>query len=458
MNNLLIKNGTIVTSKKTYIADILIKNGIIKNIAADIENTNNYKVIDAKKQYVFPGGIDPHVHMHLPTPAGFSSDNFYTGTRAALFGGTTTIIDFVTPQKQQNLIEALSERKKEAENSLTDYSFHVSPIDYHENIENEIKELVKQGINSFKVYMAYKNSIGLNDDVLFKVMKTVKNAGGILTVHAEMGDDIEELRTKFAEQGNLSPEFHALSRPNRTEAEAVKKVIEFSEKTNCPVYIVHVSTKESVEYIKLAQKKELKIFAETCPQYLLLNDEKLKGDFKDTAKYVFSPVLRKIEDNNKLWNGIKDNTIQTIGTDHCPFMYKQKIIGKNDFRKIPNGAGGVEHRMSLLYTFGVLEKKISINQFVSLTSSNSSKIFGLYPKKGEIAIGSDADLVIWNSKKESVISAKTHHQNCDLNIFEGLKIKGGPKIVIKAGKIIIENDKINLPEIKGQFLKPKIKK
>ncbi len=453
-NKLLIKKCNIVTSERTYLSDILIEDGKIIDIANTIENIDNCKEIDAKKQYVFPGGIDPHVHMHLPTPAGFSSDDFYSGTKAALFGGTTTIIDFVTPHKKQSLVEALSERKKEAENSLTDYSFHVSPIDWHEGIENEILELTKQGVNSFKVYMAY--SIGLKDDVLLKVMKVIAKAGALLTVHAEMGDIIEDLRNDFASKGKLSTKYHALSRPNYTEADAVKKIIEFSEQTNCPVYIVHVSAKESVERIKNAQNKGLKIFAETCPQYLLLTDEKLSGDFKDTAKYVFSPVIRKKEDNNTLWQAIKENTVQTIGTDHCPFTFEQKQLGENDFRKIPNGAGGVEHRMSLLYTHGVLEGKISMNEFVSLTSTNPAKIFGLYPKKGEIAIGSDADLVICNSQINEVISAKTHHQNCDLNIYEGMTIKGKPNIVIKSGEIIIENNKIVSNTIKGNFLKRKL--
>lgn len=453
-NKLLIKNCNIVSSERTFFSDILIEDGKIINIANSIENIDDCEQIDAKKQYVFSGGIDPHVHMHLPTPAGYSSDDFFTGSKAALFGGTTTIIDFVTPQKKQSLVEALSERKKEAENSLTDYSFHVSPIDWHEGIEDEILQLIKQGINSFKVYMAY--SIGLKDDVLLKVMKVIAEAGALLTVHAEIGDTIEDLRNSFAKQGKLLPEYHALSRPNYTEGDAVKKIIEFSEQTNCPVYIVHVSAKESVEHIKNAHKRGLKIYGETCPQYLLLTDEKLKGDFKETAKYIFSPVIRKKDDNNKLWQGIKDNTISTIGTDHCPFTFEQKKQGINDFRKIPNGAGGVEHRMSLLYTYGVLKGKISINEFVSLSSTNSSKIFGLYPKKGEIAVGSDADLIIWKSDINEIISVKTHHQNCDLNIYEGVQIKGKPEIVIKSGKVIIENNEILNQEIKGKYLKRKL--
>lgn len=450
--NLLIKNAVIVNSDKIFVSDILIKKGIIQDISSDIKE-QNIKIIDANGKYVFPGGIDPHVHMHLPTPAGYSSDDFNSGSKAALYGGTTTLIDFVTPEKGQNLTEALYIRKKEAELSVIDYSFHVSPIDWHSDIEKEIGEVIKEGITSFKVYMAYKNSIGLEDDILLKVMKAVADKGAVITVHAEMGDDIDDLRNIFAEQGKLSPEYHALSRPDRTEAEAVKKVIEYAEQTNCTVYIVHVSTKESLQYIKEAQNTGLKIYAETCPQYLLLDDSKLTGEFSNTATYVFSPVLRKKEDNEALWKALADNTIQTIGTDHCPFTFEQKQIGNKDFRKIPNGAGGVEHRMSLIYTYGVLTKKINLNQFVKLTSTNAAKIFGLFPEKGEIATGSDADLVIWDTKRKETISVESHHQNCDLNIYEGIIVKGMPEFVIKGGEIAVNKELLITDMIKSNFLK-----
>ncbi len=454
IKKILIINGIIVTSERIFKSDILSENGIITKISPKINRKDIETIIDAKGKYIFPGGIDPHVHMQLPTPAGFSSDNFYTGSKASLFGGTTTILDFVTPNKEQNLVKALSERKKEASNSLTDYSFHVSPIDFHKNIENEISQIIKSGINSFKVYMAY--SIGLKDDVLLKIMKIVAKSKGIITVHAELGNEIDKLRNNCAKNGNFSPKYHAISRPNYTESDAVKKIINFSEQTNCTVYIVHVSSKESIEHIKKAQKKGISIFAETCPQYLLLTDDKLFGEFNETSKYVFSPVIRKKEDNFALWKALKAGNIQTVGTDHCPFNLSQKKLGENDFRKIPNGAGGVEHRLSLLYTHGVIENKISLNEFVKLTSTNTAKIFGLYPKKGEIAVGSDADLVIWNSKINEIISSKTHHSNCDLNIYEGTIIKGKPEFVIKAGKVCIKKNEFISSDIKGFFLKRKI--
>ena len=456
MDKLLIKNANIVTSEKKYFSDILLSKGKIVEISKNIKTHTDCQVIDAEKKYVFPGGIDPHVHMHLPTFAGFSSDDFYTGSKAALSGGTTTLIDFVTPQKNESLPDALAKRKKEAENCLTDYSFHVSPVDYHRNIENEIRECIDRGITSFKVYTAYLDSIGLKDADLLKIMKIIADAGALLTVHAELGDAIEDLRNKFYNERKTEPKYHALSRPEYTETEAVKKIIRFAEETNCKVYFVHVSTGKSAELIADAQKKGLPIYAETCPQYLLFDDEKLTGKFEDTAKFVFSPALRKKNDNEKLWKSLSENIIQTTGTDHCPFNFEQKLLGKNDFRKIPNGAGGVEYRLSLLYTYGVLQNKISINDFVRIISTGSSKIFGLYPEKGEIAIGSDADLIIWNDTVSEKISTETQYQNCDLNIYENIEIKGKPGTVIKNGEIVFSNGIFSDKISNGNFLKRKL--
>ncbi len=453
--NILIKNGTIITSEKTFKSDILIGNGKILKISNHLKSNNTIdKEINAEGNYIFPGGIDPHVHMHLPTPAGFSSDDFLSGSKAALFGGTTTMIDFVTPRKDQSLIDALNERKKEALNSIIDYSFHVSPVEWTKTSEQEIKSIIQdEGINSFKIYMAYKNTIGLDDEDILKVMKVVGKAGGIVTSHCELGDDIEKLRNSFAENGNLSPEFHPKSRSPEMEFKAVKKAIELAKIADCPLYIVHVSAKESLKYIKKAQQEGQKVFAETCPHYLLLNDLKYKGGFHKTAPFVLSPPLRKQEDNEALWEAIIDGTIQTIGTDHCPFMLKQKEFGINDFRKIPNGAGGIEHRLALIYTFGVLENKIILNRFVDIISTQAAKIFGLYPAKGEIAENSDADLIIWDTEKENIISAKTHHQNCDTNIFENIKTKGAVKHLIKNGEIVILDGELLSEKIKGNFLK-----
>jgi len=435
--NILIKNGTIVNSLHSIHSDILVKDGIISAIGDLKLNTDKIDTeINAEGYYVFPGGVDPHVHMHLTTPAAYSSDDFKSGAIAALHGGTTSLIDFVTPQRGQSIVEALHQRKAEAINSPIEYKFHVSPVEWTENTEKEILHCIKnEGVHSFKVYMAYKNNIGLNDDAIFKVMQVVGKAGGIVTVHAELGDNIELLRTQFVKNGQTSPEFHALSRPPEMESLAVKNVIEMAAKTNCPVYLVHVSTKESIDYIRTAQQKGQIVYAETCMHYLLLDDSKYQGSFDQTAPFVISPPLRKKEDQDALWQALADGTLQTVATDHCPFNLSQKKVGIDDFRKIPNGAGSVEHRLALLYTYGVLQNKISIHRFVDLVSTSPAKIFNLYPAKGEIAIGADADLVIWNPKPEQNISVKTHYQNCDCELFEGFKTIGKAEYVILKGEI-----------------------
>ncbi len=451
--NILIKNTTIVTSTRAFNAEIYISEGKIAQIGKPLKILEPVdRTIDAKGRFVFPGGIDPHVHMHLPTPAGFSADDFETGSKAALLGGTTTLIDFVTPNKGQSLIDALIDRKREADNSFCDYSFHVSPVEWTQNTEQEIKDCIESGITSFKVYMAYKDTVGLNDEDIFRVMHTVGKNGGIVTLHCEIGDEVDKLRNDLANKGNLNPEFHPISRPTNTESEAVQMAIEMAKITKCPIYIVHTSAGESIQFIEKVQKDGYQVYSETCPQYLLLDDSKYNGDFNDTCKYVMSPPLRKREDQNMLWNSIGKGIINTIGTDHCPFNLKQKEQGNVDFRKIPNGAGGVEHRMKLLFTYGVLQNQISYNQFVDITSTQAAKIFGLYPRKGEIAVGFDADLVIWNPKKENLISVQSHHQNCDLEIYEGFKTIGEPEVVITNGEIKVENGKL-VNKGKGKFLK-----
>ncbi|MFC2104382.1 dihydropyrimidinase [Bacteroidota bacterium] len=454
--NILIKNGTVVTSTQAFNSDIYISDGKIAQLRASLNILEPIdKTINASGFYIFPGGIDPHVHMHLPTPAGFSADDFETGSKAALIGGTTTLLDFVTPQRGQSLIDALIQRNSETKNSFCDYSFHVSPIEWNNTTEQEIKDCIESGITSFKVYMAYKDNIGLNDYDILKVMQVVGKAGGIVTLHCELGDDIDELRNEIAEKGNSSPEFHPLSRPIYTESVAVKNAIEMAKKANCPIYIVHTSCGDSIKYIKEAQRDGQRVYSETCPQYLLLNDSKYIGDFKDTCKYIMSPPLRKKEDQNTLWESINKGIVKTVGTDHCPFTLEQKEQGINDFRKIPNGAGGVEHRMKLLYSYGILQNRINYNQFVDITSTQAAKIFGLYPQKGEIAVGSDADLLIWNPKIENTISVENNYQNCDLEIYEGAKTVGAPEIVILNGEVVIENGEL-VSTKKGNFLKREV--
>jgi dihydropyrimidinase len=358
----------------------------------------------------------------------------------------------VTPSRGESLPAALEKRKKEAEDSIVDYAFHVSPVEWRKTTADDIRQCIKMGVTSFKVYMAYKGTLGLEDDDLLRVMECVAEAGAIVTAHCELGDEIEKLRNSFFSQNNTSPYYHALSRPAAAEAAAVEKAVKIADKVHCPLYIVHLSSGESLKYIRKARLREQRVYAETCPQYLLLDDSKYRGELTQTAQYVMSPPLRTREDCDALWNALGDGTVSTVGTDHCPFTKVQKKAGLNDFRKIPGGAGGVEHRLELLYTNGILTKRLNFNQLVNIFSAQSAKIFGLYPQKGEIAEKSDADLVIWNPDHERTISAGTHHQNCDINIYEGLRVKGKADYVIAGGNVIIEDGQLSDRKQTGRYL------
>ncbi len=444
MKDTLIINGLIHTPDRIFEADILIKNGIIAEVSEKIQSFNSETlIIDAIGKFIFPGGIDPHVHMELPSPAGNSCDDFYSGSRAALAGGTTALIDFVTPARGESFIKAFRERKKLASKSLVDCAFHVSPTWWGNESAKEMEILVKEyGVNSFKCYLAYQDKIGIKDDVLTEVMKNAKKLDSIVTLHCEIDEIIQENIAHLVSEGKLAPKFHPVSRPPEAEVQAVKKAIHLAAQTDCRIYIVHVSTGGAADLIRKAQKSGMEVYAETCPQYLLLNDGVYDHPFEKSAPFVMSPPLRKKEDQQALWEGISDGTIQTVGTDHCPFNLEgQKDKGIENFIRIPNGTGGVEHRLSLLYTFGVLTHRISVPQFIKITTENPASIFKL-KNKGLIKPDFDADLLIWNPEKESVISAKTHFQNCDSNIYEGIKVRGGAEMVLTNGQIAFENNRV----------------
>lgn len=436
MQKILIKNGTIVNADNQFVADVLIENGKISEID---ENSSSKiaKVINAEGKYIFPGGIDPHVHLHLPTFAGYSTDDFYSGTKAALWGGTTTVIDFVTPNKGQSLVEAYKLRVEEAKNAVANVKFHVSPIEWRDSTADEMRELVENyGVKSFKIYLAYKSGIGINDDVIIKVLETAKKLNVLVTAHCENDEIINFLRKKYISEGKITPKYHPLSRPAEAEAEAIKRLIIYAKFVDTPIYIVHVSSKVGIELIENAQKKGVKVFAETCPHYLVLEDSVYDYKFEKSARFVLSPPIRKKKDNEALWIAISNGVVQTIGTDHCPFNLRgQKDLGLKDFTKIANGAGGIEHRLQILYTFGVAKGLISMKKMVEITSTNSAKIFGL-ENKGKIEVDFDADIVIWNPNFDGKISSKTHHQNCDSNIYEGFKIRGNADVVIVGGRIL----------------------
>lgn len=441
MDNYIITNALIVNADSSLTAHIHISGGkIMALIPVESQLPFDIETVDASGYAVLPGGVDPHVHLHLPTPAGYSCDDFFDGSKAALAGGTTSIIDFVTPNRGQSLLKALRLRKMEAQSSLIDYSFHMGVTWWNDTLKAEIEQCIKsEGITSFKVYLAYKNSIGVNFAELEKIMHVVGYHGGLVTVHAEDGDEIERLQQQFFRQGKTTPIYHALSRPPEVESIAVKRVIELAYETKCKVYVVHTSTKNSVNLIKSAQLKDIKVFSETCPQYLLLNEKVYDQSFDKAAPYVISPPIRGNEHSEALWQGIIDQTIQTIATDHCPFnLVGQKDVGKNDFRIIPNGAGGIENRIQLLFKYGVATNKITINQLVALVSTNPSSIFGL-ASKGRIAPGFDADLVIWDFNKSQTISAKKQLSSCDTSIYEGFESQGQPVLTILKGKILKKN-------------------
>jgi dihydropyrimidinase len=439
MNQLLIINGTIINSDSTSNSDIAVSEGLITEIGIlNPSEFPDYKIIDAKGKYIFPGGIDPHVHLELPTPAGPSCDDFLSGSKAAISGGTTFLIDFVTPSRGQSLMKALAFRLKESNKCLVDYTLHMGITWYDEAIPEQMEWCVNEvGIKSFKAYLAYKGSIGIEYRELEQVMKKAASLNAIVLVHCEEGDVIVQNQKQFISDGKTEPLYHALSRPAEVESESVRKVIELCRKTKCKTYIVHTSTAKSIDYIRAAKKEGLPLFCETCPQYLLLDESVYSKPLPDSLKYVISPPIRSKLDQESLWLALADGTVDVISTDHCPFNTKgQKDVGINDFTKIPNGAGGIENRLALLYTYGVLTKKISLEQFVGLTSTNAARIFELYPQKGAVEVGSDADLLILNPKPKSVISLKTQVQQCDSNIYEGMSINGKAEFIVRNGEIL----------------------
>ena len=451
---LLVKNGLVVTATDKYEADIYIEGEKIHTIGKNLK-LNADKVIDAKGMYIFPGGIDAHTHMQLPFMGTFASDTFETGTLAGLYGGTTTIIDFAIQTQGESLKATLDKWHKMADgNAVGDYAFHVGVTDFNEKTKAEIKDIVeKEGISSFKTFMAYKGALMVDDRQLIGLMNEVKKYGGIVTTHAENGDLIDELILEAKNKGNLSPKYHALTRPEIAEIEASGRVIDLAYSGEHPLYIVHMTCEGALNRVREATKRNQKVHVETCIQYLLLDESLYDSPGFEGSKWVMSPPLRKEKDRISLWNGINQGLVHTVATDHCPFCMDQKRMGEKDFSKIPNGMPGIEHRLELLFSEGVLSKKISLNKFVDLTSTEPAKIFGMFPKKGTIVPGSDADLVIFNPNENHIISAKTHHHNCDYSAYEGWKVKGKCKTIILRGVIAVDNGKAHIGKGFGRYIK-----
>ncbi len=449
----LIKNGHIITAVDDYKADILIEDETISIIGAKLVMEAD-RVIDTSGKLVISGGIDPHTHMELPFGGTESSDDFFTGTRAAAFGGTTTIIDFAVQYKGQSLTEALDNWHAKAEGKAAiDYGFHLITTDLEDERVPELHRIMDEGVTSFKLFMAYPGVFLVDDATIFRAMSAAGERGGLICMHAENGVVINEIIKRALAEGRTAPKYHALTRPTLAEAEGVHRAIAIAEMAESPVYIVHLSCADALKQVREARDRGLPAFAETCPQYLFLSIDNYDEPGFNGAKYVMTPPLREKWNQDELWKGLRTDDLQVISTDHCPFcMKEQKELGRDDFSKIPNGAPGVEHRVPLIYN-GVVENRLSLNRFVELTSTAAAKMFGLFPKKGTIAIGSDADICIFDPEKEQTISAATHHMNVDYSAYEGKTIKGVVETVLSRGRVVIENGEYKGKAGDGQFLK-----
>ena len=450
--SIIIKGGTIVTPRKSYISDIKIEGEIITHIGENLED-HKAQIIDATGCLLFPGFIDSHTHLDLDTGYTRTADNFKTGTAAAIVGGTTTILDFATQNKGETLSEALGNWHALARDvSSCDYGFHMAITEWNKEIKNELPIMKDEGITSYKAYMAY-DSLRINDGDIYDILKSLKEYKAILGVHCENGDLVNTMIKEQLNIGNTTPAAHPLSRPNMVEAEAVSRYIDIAKLAEAPIYIVHLSTKEALEVALKARKKGQEVYVETCPQYLLLEDSVYLSEDFESAKYVLSPPLRKNEDIERLWEALSAEDIDIIGTDHCSFNFKgQKDRGIKDFSKIPNGIPGVEHRPVLMYTYGVDKGRITKEQMCALLSENTAKLFGMYPRKGVLQVGSDADIIIWDTLKQGIISKDNQKQNVDYTPFEGFKTVGYAKQVFLRGKHIVEEGKI-IEEKYGKYIK-----
>ena len=455
--SVLIKNGRVITAVDDYMGDVYIENETVSLIGKNLEVEAD-EVIDASGKYLFPGGLDPHTHLDMPFGGTTSADDFETGTRAAAHGGTTTLIDFAIQTKGHSTLEALDTWHAKADGKTAiDYGFHMIVTDLEDNRVHEMKMLADAGVTSYKLFMAYPGVLYVDDGTIYRAMRQAGENGTVVCMHAENGIVIDEIVKIALAEGKTEPKYHAMTRPTRMEAEGVHRAISIAEVAQVPVYIVHLSSSDALEQVMLARNRGVHAFAETCPQYLFLDDSYYEQEGFEGAKYVMTPALREKWNQDELWKGLRFGDLQSISTDHCPFCFKdQKILGINDFSKIPNGGPGVENRMSLVYNGGVNSGRISLNKFVELTSTAAAKTFGLFPKKGTIAVGSDADIIIFDPHRKETISIKnacTHHMRVDYNAYEGFEVTGFTETVLSRGKIIINKCEYVGKKGDGRFLK-----
>ena len=454
--SVLIRGGRIVTAVDDYYGDIFIEDGVIRQIGASLD-VGADRTIDASGKLVFPGGIDPHTHLEMPFGGTFSADDFDSGTVAAAFGGTTTLIDFAIQKKGESALKGLDTWHEKAEGKATiDYGFHMILTDMPEERLPEMERLAGAGVTSYKLFMAYPGVFYVDDGTLYRTFRQAGDNGTRISMHAENGLVIDEIIKAAVKDGKVAPKWHAHTRPTRLEAEGVHRAIAIAEVAGVPLYIVHLSCSDALDEVKRARARGVDVIAETCPQYLFLDQSAYEKEGFEGSKWVMTPPLREKWNQDVLWQGLAFRDLETIATDHCPFCFKdQKELGLDSFTQIPNGAPGVENRMSLVYTGGVAAGRISLNRFVELTSTAAAKAFGLFPKKGTIAVGSDADIVVFDPERRETISVDneaTHHMKVDYSTYEGIEVTGMPETVLSRGRVVVSGGSL---ETKGggQFIR-----
>ena len=459
---IVLNGGTIVTAIDMYQADVRLEGEKIVALGHNIKQSED-QVIKVDGCLIFPGGIDPHTHFDLPIGTFSTSDDFLAGSKAAVLGGTTTILDFATQFKGETLKKGLENWHAKADGRCyVDFGFHMAITDWNDQVAQEMADLVHQeGVPSFKLYMAYKNILQVDDSALLQALRQAGECGALVCVHCENGDVVDYLVKEARDQGKNAPYFHALTRPPEAEEEATNRVIKLAHIAHAPLYIVHLTCSGALQAVVEAKLKGLEVYAETCPQYLLLDDSYYRSEGFSGAKYVISPPLRSVDHQEGLWWGLRTGIIDAVATDHCSFNYKgQKDLGLNDFSKIPSGAPGVETRLGLLYTYGVRTGKLTLNEFVALTSTNAAKLFGLFPRKGTIAPGSDADIVVWDPRVSATITVETLHQQVDYTPYEGFHQLGQAKHVFLRGQHVVKDGQLQVTEPTGNYLarKPFLKR
>lgn len=446
----IIKNGTVVTADLTYKSDIKIEDGKITEIGPNLSGSTE---LDATGCYVMPGGIDPHVHLEMPFMGTYSTDDFESGTRAGLAGGTTMVVDFCLPNPDQSLLEALQRWDNKSTRANCDYSFHMAITWWGEQVWNEMEEVTKRGINTFKHFMAYKGALMVDDDEMFSSFQRCAAIGALPLVHAENGDVVAQLQQKLLAEGNNGPEAHAYSRPAEVEGEATNRAIMIADMAGVPVYIVHTSSEQAHEAIRRARQNGIRAYGEPLIQHLTLDDsEYAHADWDHAARRVMSPPFRDKKHQDSLWAGLAAGSLQVVATDHCAFTTEQKRNGVGNFTLIPNGTGGLEDRMPMLWTHGVATGRLTMNEFVAVTSTNIAKILNVYPKKGAILEGADADIVVWDPNKEKTITAGTQQSAIDYNVFEGKHVKGLPRYTLTRGMVAVDDGEVKTHEGHGKFV------